>query len=329
MSRTLGTAPSSFLDRSTGLPAFGAYAGPLPAVDWGRLGLRDRFARRKRWIYAAIRAEEVWLSLAVVRTGYGATAFAFAYDLVGKRMLLDDTAMGPAPVARVTSDLHAAGELACFALGKTRVVVGRSASGIDVHLRMRDLEIDATIDERAGPPAITAIAPLGDGLVDATEKRALLSVSGRARCGSREIALAGAIGGYDYTHGLLPRHTKWRWAYAMGKTVGEEPFGFNVVQGFVGGAECAAFVGGEVVPIAEPRFEFDVTDPMGPWRLVGEGIDLAFAPGAVHAQNTNLLLVKSRFVQPVGVFSGTMGIRGRDVVVAELPGVVEDQDVLW
>jgi len=127
----------------------------------------------------------------------------------------------------------------------------------------------------------------------------------------------------------LPRHTQWRWAFALGKATTGEPFGFNVVQGFVGEAECAAFLGDEVFPIAEPRFEFDVKDPMKPWRLVGDGIELAFRPGGVHAQNTNLLFVKSRFVQPVGTFSGTVRVAGRDVAVEGLPGVVEDQDVLW
>jgi hypothetical protein len=193
---------------------------------------------------------------------------------------------------------------------------------------MGDLEIDAAIDEASGPPAVSAIARLGDGLVGGTEKRLLLSVRGRARVGNREVVLDGGTTGYDYTHGLLPRHTKWRWAFALGKAEGQ-PFGFNVVQGFVGEAECAAFFGGEVLPIAEPRFSFDAAAPVRPWHLTGDGIDLAFEPGAVHAQNTNLVVVKSRFVQPVGQFTGTVRVKGRDVRVASLPGVVEDQDVLW
>lgn len=329
VSRTLDAAPSSFLDERTGAPAYGAYAGPLPAIDLGRLGLHDRVARRKRWVYAAVSTAELWLSLAIVRTGYAATAFAFAYDLIGKRMLVDDTVIAPAPMASVVDDFHGAGELARFAMGKNRLVMTRGPGGLAMTVRMRDLELDATIDESAGPPAITAIVALGGNLVDATEKRALMRVKGRARCGSREISLDGAIGGYDYTHGLLPRHTKWRWAFAMGKTTAGEPIGFNVVQGFVGEAECAAFFGGEVLPLAEPVFTFDAADPMQPWRIAGDGIDLAFAPGGVHAQATNLLLVKSRFVQPVGTFSGTMRLAGRSVEVAGLPGVVEDQDVLW
>lgn len=329
VTRTLAAAPAAFLDAATGAPAFGAYAGPLPRVDLGSLGLRDRIARRKRWIYAAIATDDIWLSAAVVRTGYAATAFAFVYDLRGRRMLVDRTELGPAPLSRVSDDFHAQGEIASFAMGKTRLTMSRRGTTLDLHVRMRDLEVDAGIDETTGPPAITAIAPLGEGLLNATEKRALLSVRGQVRCGHRELALAGGRAGYDYTHGLLARHTKWRWAFALGKTTLGEPFGFNVVQGFVGEPECAAFVGGEVVPIAEPRFELDVNEPLRPWRLSANGIELAFSPGAVHAQSTNLVLVKSRFLQPAGTFTGTMRVGEREVGVAGLPGVVEDQDVLW
>jgi hypothetical protein len=325
----LARAPASFLDPSTGEPSCGAFTGPLPAVSLGRLGLRDRVARRKRWVYAAVATDEMWFSLAIVRTGYAATAFAFAYDLQGNRMMLDRTVLGPSAVARVTDDFHAQGEVARFAMGRTKLEVVRRGTTLDLVVRMGDLELDAAVDEATGPPSITAIAQLGDGLVNGTEKRALLAVRGRARIGQREVALDAGTAGYDYTHGLLPRHTKWRWAFALGKAASGEPFGFNVVQGFVGEAECAAFLGSEVVPIAEPRFELDVEHPMNPWRLVGDGIDLAFRPGGVHAQRTNLVIVKSRFVQPVGTFRGTLRVAGRDVVVEGLPGVVEDQDVLW
>jgi len=326
---SLAAAPASFLDARTGEPSCGAFFGPIPAVSLGPLGLRDRIARRKRWVYAAVATEEMWFSLAIVRTGYAATAFAFAYDLQGNRMMLDRTVLGPPGVARVSDDFHQQGEVARFAMGATKLTVTRRGTTLDLEVRMGDLQLDAAVDEQTGPPAITAIARLGEGLVNGTEKRALLGVRGRGRIGNREVVLDDGTAGYDYTHGLLPRHTQWRWAFALGKTLTGEPFGFNLVQGFVGEAECAAFLGNEVFPIAEPRFELDVKDPMKPWRLVGDGIDLAFRPGGVHEQHTNLLVVKSRFVQPVGTFRGTLQVAGREVAVDGLPGVVEDQDVVW
>jgi hypothetical protein len=325
----LAPAPETFLDPRTSAPRYGAFAGSLPPVQLGRLGIRDRIARRKRWVYAAMTTDELWLSMVIVRTGYAATAFAFLYDRAGKRMLFDESALGPAPFAHVTDDFHAAGMLAKFGMGKTRLTIDRRASTLALRIRMRGLDVDAVIDERSGAPGITAIAPLGGTLLNATEKRALLAVTGEVRCGQRVMALAGGVAGYDYTHGLLPRHTKWRWGFALGKAESGEKFGFNVVEGFVGEAECAAFLGDEVVPIREPRFELDADAPLRPWRLVGDGMDLSFEPGGVHAQTTNLVFVKSRFIQPVGTFTGTVRVRDRAVRVASLAGVVEDQDVLW
>lgn len=327
--RSLVAAPASFVDTGTGEPAFGSYAGPLPRIDLPALGLRDRFARRKRWLYLALASDDVWISLAVVRTGYLATAFGFAYDLAKRTMLVDRTVLGPTMAARVADGPHENGALARFSLGRSSIVLARGGSRIDVRARLGDLEVEAAVDESAAPPSVSAIAPLGGGLVNATEKRALARVSGHARAAGRTFDLSRATAGWDYTHGLLPRHTRWRWAFALGRTTDGAPIAFNVVEGFVGEAECAAFFDGGVIPIAEPRFEMDVERPSLPWTLRGDGIDLSFSPGAVHAQHTKLVVIRSRFVQPVGTFSGALRVDGRDVRVEGLPGVVEDQDVLW
>lgn len=327
--RTLAPAPSSFLDPTSGEPAFGAYAGPMPRVALARLGLGDRIARRKRWVYAAISAEDVWIALGVVRTGYASTTFAFACDVAQARMLAEHTAMGPTPAARVADDPHERGELARFSFAGATLAMTRSEGGLALRGKVGDIEVDAFVDESGGPPPISAIARVGEGLFDATEKRALLRVRGRARCGGRDVVLDDGVAGYDYTHGLLPRHTKWRWAFGLGRAASGERLGFNMVQGFVGQPECAAFLDDAVLPLEEPRFLFDAEHPERPWRLEGEGIDLAFEPAAIHAQKTNLVLVRSRFVQPVGTFRGSLRLEGKDLRVEGLPGVVEDQDVYW
>lgn len=325
--RQLSAAPRVFLDPTTREPAFGAYEGPLPAID-ATPSLLDRFARRKRWVYVALVTETTWVSIVVVRTGYAATTFAFVYDLSEKRMLADESALGTTLLAKVTDDPHADGPLATFRLGKTQVSMTRRGSIIDLKARIGSITLDAQLDEAEAPPPIAAIGRIEGGVWDATEKRTLTRVHGTLTCNGKTHDLATATGGYDYTHGLLPRHTQWRWGFALGKVDGQ-PFAFNVVQGFLGEVECAAFFGGKVFPIAEPRFVFDRNEPLGAWRLEAEGIDLTFTPGAMHADATNLVLIKSRFVQPVGTFRGTMRMDGRDLTLVDVPGVVEDQDVLW
>ncbi|MBX3261814.1 MAG: DUF2804 domain-containing protein [Labilithrix sp.] len=338
--RILSPAPPAFVDPATRAPAFGSYAGPLPPIDLGR-ALVDRALRRKKWFYVALASDEVWVSLAVVRMGYATSAFAFVFDLASRRMLVDRSVVGPPRAAEVADDPHGPGPVARFGSGRTSIAVERrpatggaraGAAGpdaLELRARFADLDVDVAIDEATAPPAISAIAEIGPSLASATEKRALAAVRGSLVASGRRVSLDGALGGYDYTHGLMPRHTRWRWAFAMGRAADGAAVAFNVVEGFVGEAECAAFAPGGVFPIREPRFDFDAARPDAPWRLVGEGIDLTFDVGAVHAQRTNLVLVRSRFLQPAGTFRGTLRIDGRDVALEGVPGVVEDQDVLW
>jgi Domain of unknown function (DUF2804), C-terminal/Domain of unknown function (DUF2804), N-terminal len=327
----LGPAPTSFLDPERGEPRFGAYAGSLPNVTLAA-GLAANVVRRKRWVYLAFAGDDAWIAVAVVRTGYAATAFGFAWDLRERTMLADVTRLAPAFAAEVSDAPHEDGVVARF--GRA-VRVTRSGSRLDVRVALGPLSVEASLDERGAPPGITAIARVGaagSGLVNATEKRALLATSGRARAGSgRLLRLDGGTGGYDYTHGLMPRHTTWRWGFGLGVDTTGRPFGFNVVQGFVGAAECALWTATGVVALPEPRFTFDGARAEQPWRIASEdgAIDLRFTPGAVHAQRTNLGLVRSRFVQPVGTFEGTVRAGGHEAHVERLLGVVEDQDVWW
>jgi hypothetical protein len=328
--RTLSPAPSVFVDAATGAPAFGSYRGPLPRIELGT-GLVERALRRKKWCWIGIASDEVWISLGVVRTGYATSAFAFVFDLASRRMLADVTVVGPPRAAKVTDDLHAEGVLARFDFGRSSVALERRERATsELRARFVGLSLDVAFEETSAPPAISAITQLGPSLASATEKRVLMQVHGAAVVNGRRIALSnGALGGYDYTQGTMPRHTRWKWAFAMGRAKDGAPVAFNVVQGFVGEAECAAFRASGVHPLHEPRFEFDLEHPERPWQLAGDGMALAFDVGAIHRQNTNLVLVRSRFLQPVGTFRGTLRVDGRDVEVDGLPGVVEDQDLVW
>jgi len=327
--RSLGPPPDALLD-AAGVPRFGAYAGPLPPIALPRLGLRDRLFRRKRWFYVALSAGDTWISLAVVHTGYAATAFVFAYDAVSRTMLEDVTVIGPAMAARVADDAHQQGLVASFSFRRMEIAIARADGYLEITVRSSRVDVSARIDERGRAPAISAIASVGAGLFGATEKRAALALSGRARCGERELGLDGGLAGYDFSQGLLPRRTAWRWAFALGRSDDGATFGFNVVEGFLGEAECAAFVDDDVVALPEPRFLFQPEHPVkAPWRLEGPGLALDFEPGAAHAQRTNLGIVRSRFVQVVGTFRGVLRVQGRELRVHGLPGVVEDQDVTW
>jgi hypothetical protein len=333
--RELSSPPEAVVDAHTRAPRLGSYRGGLPPVDWSslRLGRAAHVMRHKRWLYVAMATGDVYVALAVVRLGYAANAFVYAYDAAGRRMLVRRSWLAT-PSAATVGRTGGEGCRATFRARRTSIAVERANHepryGVDVD--GHGLSLHASLDATTAPPAIGAVAEVAPGRFDATEKRALLSVRGELRVGERTISLDGALGGYDFTSGMLARHTRWRWGFALGRLAGGAPFALNLVQGFVGEAECAAWIDDELVGVGEGRFTFDRHRPQEPWQVrSADGVvNLALAPGVVHEENRNLVVVGSRFVQPCGSWSGTLALPGRGpIAVDRALGVTEDQDVTW
>jgi hypothetical protein len=344
--RTLEAPPSSVLDPRSHALHPGSFRGGLPpAVDFGALevgglplvgGPLFRVAHEKRWVYTAITAGDLFVGAAIIKLGYVASAFVFAFDRASGRMLADVSSLGPTFLASVNgapregASAHFKSPLPRAALAWQR---GRGEGAFTFTARAGEIAVDARLSTEGAPPPIGIVASLGaKSLVNATEKGALLAVTGEARVAGRTFSLDGGLGGYDYTHGYLARHTAWKWAFLLGRAESGERVGLNLVQGFVGEPECALWIDGELYPLAEGRFTFDAARPLAPWqvRTADESVDLRFEPGGVHQEHKDLGVITSRFIQPVGCFSGTIRVPGRaPLVLARVLGVVEDQDVLW
>ncbi len=333
--RTLGPAPDSAIDPVTRAPRAGSYRGGLPKVDLTPLGVGTlrRVARHKRWLYIGIATEEVYVGLAVVRLGYVANGFAFVYDAKERRMLADHGVL-TTPLQCDVGDAAAEGCLAHLRAPRVAIDVTRprGSTVYTIDAKVRDLVIAARMDASAAPEAITAITPLAGQRLTTTEKRPLLAVTGEVQVRGARRSLDGALGGYDYTNGYMARRTIWRWGFALGRAKSGERVAFNVVATAGGEAECAMWIDGELFPIGEARFDFDAASPLSPWhvRTTCGALDLTFAPGGMHVDNTNLGLVASRFIQPAGAYSGRIRVPGRaDLEIDGVLGVTEDQDVLW
>ncbi len=327
--RVLSAPPADVVDARTGTPRLGSFRGGLPRVDWSAAsGPLTRLRRHKRWVYVALATDDVYVGLAVLRMGYAASAFVYAYD-AGTRRLLARRSWVARPSASDVGDRGGVDCRASFRTGEARIDVEPLKR---VRLATRGLELEAELDAATAPPALGAVAEVAPGRFDATEKRALLGIRGTLRIGGRAIALDGGLGGYDFTSGLMPRRTRWRWGFALGRDTGGEPFALNLVEGFAGEAECAVWTRGELLPLAEGRFTFDRERPASPWRVgTADGaVDLTMTPGEVHAEKREMLVARSRFVQPCGAWSGSIALPGRPpLVVGRALGVTEDQDVTW
>jgi hypothetical protein len=108
----------------------------------------------------------------------------------------------------------------------------------------------------------------------------------------------------------------------------------NLVEGFneSGPAnENALWLGDRLYPLARAHFEYERHDLMIPWhvRTADGAVDLLFRPLYVHREDHDFKVVVSHFAQPLGLFEGTVRVDGHTYSLSGVPGVTEDQDMLW
>ena len=344
---TLPSVPSSWVD-SHGTPRYGTYAGELPEMSLAALGpslspgFPNAILRRKRWHYTLIGTPEVLVVMAIADVGYAANGFLAAVDLAARSKLLDVSYLGlPGPLARVGD--HPGPGLSAEIWGAGGHLRARRPGAnpryqveADVlTLRSRYTKLRAEVLVAGGPPALTVISPVAGGVVNVTQKHAGLLTFGSFEFKGRTYSLDGGVAGMDYSHGLLARHTAWRWAMGAGRLADGTPLGFNLVEGFNEGHasanENALWVGGKVVPLGRARFTFNRNDVLEPWAITtpDREVDLRFRAFHVHRDMRDLKVIKSHFLQPLGVFRGSIVVGGQRLVIDDVPGVTEDQDMVW
>lgn len=342
-----------------GIPNFGVFSGIPAEIDFGGIAkpyARDRigtFLRHKRWNYLFAQTPDVIVVAAIVDAGPTGTAFLMAVDRQTGAVIADASRPGGVrPLVGVNASPVEHHASHYFGPG-TAVTI----AGVDGRLRMQLamhrlpyvpmltkpwIELDLALDASAHP-GLTAIAnlQLDKPLASATAKNGAVATSGkltvRDSCGgTREWDLDGGSGGFDYTSGYLPRHTSWRWAFGVGRTADGRSLALNLTSRFVGivgrAEENACWLDGKLI-LLDPAADisYDKASPLSQWsvRTDDRAVELEFQPIAVHHEDLNLGVLRSFFMQPVGQFSGTVRIGTETLEIAELAGVVEDQDVLW
>jgi hypothetical protein len=314
-----------------GQPLFGRYAGLATQFDWARLagsharGALWRRFHHKRWHYVALGTEEVFCAVAIVNLGWASSCFAYAFDRNDEDMLANFSQEGLPGAARVAQ--HADGR-SVFSAKDTHIVIGCEGAGrYRLELASPYLEIDAQF----GPPTaplLLAAGPVEGGSVHATQKSSGMPVTGEVRLWRGEYRLDGGVASFDYSNGLLARHTAWRWASGHNLELG-----FNLQAGYFGAHENALWLDGQVHPLAAAHFIYDRHDPLASWHIFTEDdlLELVFTPEGARRQNRNLVVAASKYLQPVGTFTGWVRASADEPkrVVGKLAGVTEDHTSTW
>lgn len=288
-----------------------------PLVDGPRRG------RARRWLYAAVGQGELALGAAVVDLGLVGTAFVWVAVDGGVRTWERRTVPGR---GLGVGDLPHQG--AGWTSRGARVAIhGDGGLRLDVPLGEGRLAAEIT----AGPATpIVLVTRTPAGGWNATEKAAGYPTAGWLDVDGRRRRVTGG-GWRDWTAGRQDRHTVWRWAAGAGRDGRGRHVGLNVSTGMNAQGEGEDVVWWDGVPHRLTVDELEPTgpDPAGPWRVAGSGWDLRLRPWGSRAADEDLWVLRSRYVQPVGVLVGSLpGPDGRPVEV-ELVGVTEDHAATW
>lgn len=317
-----------------GAPAHGRYAGRITRIDWGPLraprGRLWRWLHHKRWHYVGLGNEQLFIGVAIVDVGWTCTAFAYLFDRRRRSLLADWSQDGLPRLQAGVSDEPLAGAHSWFRGPGARLSLVHSAAPdtLALAVAVRGLHLEAVLDLGSMAPPLLAVGPIEGGLAHATQKTTALPVQGWAEAGGERFDLGGAWAAIDASNGLLARKTAWRWASAHAPDIG-----FNLQQGYFGGQENLLWLNGRPIPLGAASFAFDAAQPLQPWRVQTDDglLDLVFTPEGARAQNRDLGIAASRYVQPIGRFSGIVR-ESPDATprpVCDLLGVTEDHASRW
>lgn len=287
--------------------------------------LKSSKLRRKRWQFVSVTSNEFLIGCGMVDASFAANVFFTVVDLKKNAAVFDGSFMALPGVTLQVNAHPTVGALARFNQGANEIILKDNSTSPET-LKMQwtgALESNGQrirFDFEFSTPNTSKSLFVGAKPVEknfaCTVKTAPLSATGTLTVNDHVHDIQKASAALDFTSGELPRETQWFWA-----SIAQSEFALNLAQGnnLGGQNENSLWNNHELTLLPEVEFKFPkITSRDG-------SIDLTFESIAEHREQKNLLLVKSRFTQMFGYFSGKLLDRQLDRV----PGIAEDQSVRW
>jgi len=277
-------------------PFRGEYGGPRPRALEGVTLPPDRMPAwrgtrpLKQWRYVGVYGRDEMICAGSVRVGPARQEFWAVWDRRERKL------------RERTRRRHRAVELEP---GRVRVDDG-------------DVRIALDLDEM---PGIETVCPSGTAYAW-TRKQGGIAATGTLTLGGRERRIESRAV-IDDTAGYHARHTRWQWSAGVGTTTEGLPVAWNLVAGLndpASSSERTVWVDG--VPSEPPSCDFaeDLSAVDG----------LRFHQESVRERNENYGLLRSRYRQPFGTFTGHLPTAtGQGPTLAEGYGVMEFHNAFW
>lgn len=314
----------------------GAVADPKLRLPWlvGAL-------RQKQWQYVSLVTEHHLVALAVVQLRYVANCFVYAVDLRDPQRLWQTEALSPLGLAAHFATNSTQGQTTWRA-GTTHVALTATADGWAVQLAAllqdgqgQKRRLHGSAQLVAGQP-LSLVHRLPTGRAAYTRKDAGLRATMALQLGDDPIA-GEALATSDWTQAHAQRVTRWNWAsfvvrLADGRRLGSNLSALVYDDANGHGRENALWIDDAVHVLGGVRFSLPADPVTQPWHVQSAtdgAVDLRFVPLGARRQNVNFGLISSQFVQPYGLFSGSVRVATEVIAVDGAIGVVEDHFAKW
>ena len=281
-----------------------------------------RPGRTRRWAYVGAGSADVAVGAAIVDLGFASTGFAWC--LLDGQVVTWEARGLPRIAARMGR--HAA-TTSRFRAGGGQVTIG-PLGDLDLDVPVTGGRLQVRVQVVPDRPAVCA-TPTPRGGWNTTQKVAGERARLRVRTPTAQLSTAGGAW-RDWTLGAQDRQTSWRWAAAAGLADDGRRVGINASTGMneaVG--EDVVWWDGMPHTLRVTELGPATTRATGDWRVAGPGWSLDVDVAGVRAADENLLVVRSRYVQPIGMFRGMLPGPDGDTVPVTLVGVTEDHDARW
>ena len=195
---------------------------------------------------------------------------------------------------------------------------GVRISGPEVAIDGRGVRARLRVEESE---AVETLSRHGDSYIW-TGKQGGVRVSGLVELDGQPIQFD-ARGVVDDSAGYHARHTVWSWSAGVGVATDGRPVAWNLVTGVHDApehSERTLWLDGEPSELPPVEFAPDLS-----W-ISGPGLELTFSEWSAREDDTNALLLKSKYRQPFGTFRGKLS---PGTELREGYGVMESHDVFW
>ena len=244
----------------------------------------------KRWRYVSIWSRELMICVGSVQVGPARQEFWAVWDRAERRLW----------------------ERTRLRMSRVRLPPGR------VLVDDGDVAIAIAIDENPGFEVVTPV-----GRAYTWTRKQIVQAHGSVQVSSSRLPVE-AVALIDDNAGYHPRHTRWQWCGGAGTTVEGRSVAWSVIVGLNDSpeqSERTVWVDGVDREVGPVRFEPDLS-----CVYFAEGAEIRFTAEAVRERRDNLLLIRSRYRQPFGAFTGALP---GGLVLREGYGVMEEHEAYW